>query len=61
MHMAECLLHVHAVLGHKLAFPFKNGIKWPQQHEQFNFSGTFLLDTTEDNQTTPVIHKHESY
>lgn len=57
MHMAECLLHVHVVSGHKLAFLFKNGIKWRQQHEQFNFSGTFLLDTTEDNQMTAMIHK----
>lgn len=52
MHMAACLLHLHAVLGHKLALPFKNRIKRWQQHEQFNISGTFPLDTTEDKQMT---------
>lgn len=57
MHMAEYLLHVYVVLGHKLTLPFKNGINWWQQHEQFNFAGTFLLHTTEDKQTTAMIHK----
>lgn len=57
MHMAERQLHVHVVLGHKPAFPFKNGIKWWQQREQFNFPGTFLLDTTADNQMTARIYK----
>jgi len=56
MHMPEWLLHGRVVLGHKLAFPFKNGIKW-QQQEHFNSSGTFLLDTTEENQMTAPIHK----